>query len=65
MEAGVGSIRLVLLLPGRLGSCGEAKALEASTEKARPKISFEVFMVVAPDRLVVNSVWRQCYAAEI
>jgi hypothetical protein len=39
---------------------GRAKALEAKTEKARPKISLEVFMVVAPDRLevVVNSVWR-------
>jgi hypothetical protein len=30
---------------------GSAKALEARTEKARPKISLEVFMMVAPDRI--------------
>jgi hypothetical protein len=34
-----------------LFTAGRAKALEANTVKARPKISFEVFMVIAPDRL--------------
>jgi hypothetical protein len=37
-----------LFRTSELVTAGSAKALEVSTEKARPKIRFEVFMVIAP-----------------